>query len=136
MAYCANRIICVQIPRCTLIAHIETYLTGMLKCIISCYSSKLSKGSHDIQCKSHGSQRSSLLGTYLRQASSTSLCSSHTRPPTPPHSSYFKPFLLVVSTNSAAFSPTPTPAKLAHSLVSFRSLLQCHLNGAFFGNPV
>lgn len=115
MACCANSIICVQIHKiicvcCTLIAHTETYLTGMLKCeyhIMLLFSSKLSKGSHDIQYKSHGSQRSSLLGTYLLQASSTSLCSSHTHPPTPPHSSYFKPLLLVVSTNSAASSPTP-----------------------------
>lgn len=48
-------------PHCTLTAHMEISLTGILKCIMLLFSSKHSKGSHDIQGKSHRSRRSSIL---------------------------------------------------------------------------
>lgn len=53
-------------PHCTLLAHTETYLTGMLKCeylIMFLFPSKRPEGSRDIQGKSPKSQRSSLLGS-------------------------------------------------------------------------
>lgn len=78
-------------------------------------------------------QRSSLLGPLLLQIASISLCSSHTCLP----SSYFKPFLLAVTVGTTAPWPSPPPAKLAHPLICFRSLLQCHLlNRAFSCHPV
>lgn len=72
-----------------------------------------------------------------RQASSTSHCSSHTCP-LPQLLCQVLPTILSVPMDSAfpTSTPTPTPARLAHSLVSFRSLL-CHLlHGTLFGNPV
>lgn len=140
MECCINRIICVQISTLHTNCPHRNILDWHITMWVSCYSSlqNIPKAHMTFRVTAMGPKDPQFLELIAcRQASSTSHCSSHTCP-LPQLLCQVLPTILSVPMDSAfpTSTPTPTPARLAHSLVSFRSLL-CHLlQGTLFGNPV